>query len=115
MVRHNSTDAPTRRANLTAFLSENDGRTWVGELELDERYGVSYPDGFQSMDGAIHIAYDHLREDGEFLMATFREEDVLAGKAVSGKCRFRQVIYRLPGYAECRNKRQIHIKLMANQ
>jgi len=35
---------------------------------LDERDGVSYPDGFQSPDGTIYISYDHNRStDGEIL------------------------------------------------
>jgi len=51
---------------------------------LDERNGVSYPDGFEAPDGLIHILYDRNRHtDAEILMAKFREEDVLAGKFVS--------------------------------
>lgn len=114
-VRHDSRRVPPRRERLTAFLSEDDGMSWFGGLVIDERFGVSYPDGFQGRDGVIRVVYDHLREDGEILTAAFREEDVLASKAVSAECRFRQVIHRLPGYETCGNEKQIHIKLMANQ
>ncbi len=36
------------RSHLTAWLSEDDGKTWRGGLMLDERATVSYPDGFQA-------------------------------------------------------------------
>ncbi len=69
---------------MTAYISKDDGHTWLGGLLLDERKGISYPDGFQTSDGRIHIQYDYKRECGEILMAVFKEEDVLAGKNVSG-------------------------------
>ena len=69
---------------MSAFLSDDDGKTWRGGLLLDERSSVSYPDGFQAPDGLIHILYDWNRHtDAEILLAKFREEDVLAGKLVS--------------------------------
>ena len=53
--------------------------SWQGGLVLDERPGISYPDGFQAPDGTITISYDRNRStDGEILMARFTEEDVLA-------------------------------------
>lgn len=73
-----------KRSHMTAFLSEDDGKTWIGGLLLDERASVSYPDGFEAPDGLIHILYDWNRHtDAEILMAKFREEDVLAGKFAS--------------------------------
>lgn len=73
-----------RRSHMSAWLSEDEGKTWKGGLLLDERSSVSYPDGFESPDGLIHILYDWNRHtDAEILMAKFREEDVLAGKLVS--------------------------------
>lgn len=66
------------RTHLTAFLSEDDGATWKGGLLLDERAGVSYPDGDQAPDGTIHVIYDYSRKDArEILLASFTEEDVL--------------------------------------
>ncbi len=78
------------RTHLRAWLSDDEGQTWKGGLLLDERHAVSYPDGFESPDGVIHILYDWNRHnDAEILLATFREEDVIAGKMVSrdGKLR----------------------------
>jgi len=73
-----------RRSHMTAFLSDDDGKTWRGGLLLDERSSVSYPDGFQAPDGLIHILYDWNRHsDAEILLAKFREEDILAEKIVS--------------------------------
>lgn len=70
-----------KRTHLTAFLSKDDGHTWLGGLLLDPRAKVTYPDGFQSPDGTINILYDWNRStDAEILRARFREEDVLAGK-----------------------------------
>ncbi len=67
------------RVQLSAWLSEDDGKSWEGGLVLDDRKGVSYPDGFQAPDGTIYISYDRNRStDGEILLARFTEEDILA-------------------------------------
>lgn len=81
MVRHGGVrERTTYRSKLTAYLSKDEGLTWQGGLSLDSRRGVSYPDGFQSKDGMIYISYDRNRSmDGEILMATFTEEDILKG------------------------------------
>jgi len=93
LVKHGPLDARIGRSHLTAYLSKDDGKTWVGGLLLDERRGVSYPDGEQTPDGLIRIIYDYNRvTDRNILMATFREEDVAAGKAVSGAMRLRQLV-----------------------
>ena len=84
------------RSHLTAQLSTDDGATWNDGLLLDERSGVSYPDGVQNKEGLIRITYDRDRGGaGEILLATFREEDVAAGKDVSGEMVLKQVINML--------------------
>jgi hypothetical protein len=86
------------RSHLSAYLSDDDGRTWKGGLLLDERSGVSYPDGFQAPDGLICILYDWNRHtDAEILMARFREEDVLEGKPVSGDAKVRMPVNKATG------------------
>lgn len=85
MVKHGDTidDPTTKRHKLKAFLSEDDGATWIGGLMLDEREGVSYPDGTQAPDGTIYISYDYERaKHAHIHMARIREEDILAGKLV---------------------------------
>ncbi len=116
MVRHEvGPGEETRRQKLTACLSGDEGKTWSSGLRLDDRYGVSYPDGFQAADGRIFVCYDRMRTDGEFLLATFREEDVLAGKPVTADCVFGRPIYRLPGFQDCSDEKFVHVKLIANQ
>ncbi len=84
------------RSHLYAQLSTNDGQKWNEGLLLDERSGVSYPDGVQDKDGLIWITYDRDRQgDGEILLAKFKEEDVLAGKNVSGSVVLKQSINKL--------------------
>ena len=93
LVKHGPIDKKTGRSHLTAFVSRDDGKTWEGGLMLDERGGVSYPDGQQSADGTVYITYDYDRTGARhILFATFREEDALAGKDVSGKVRLRQLV-----------------------
>lgn len=88
----------TGRSNMTAMLSEDDGRTWTGGLLLDARDDVSYPDGVEAPDGRIYITYDRRRyHEREILMAVFREEDVLAGRVVSADARLGVAVSRAGG------------------
>ncbi len=97
LVKHGPIETPTKRSHLTAYLSADDGATWIGGLMLDEREGVSYPDGQQTEDGTIRIIYDRDRTGArEILMATFEEEDVVSGETVTGDFRLRQVVSRYP-------------------
>jgi hypothetical protein len=106
LVKYGRIDERTpARSHLTAFLSEDDGKSWRGGLLLDERRGVSYPDGFQAPDGKIFISYDRNRaKDREILLAVFTEEDVLAGRPVSGKVRLKGLINKALGPAESKRK-----------
>ncbi|MFO7694622.1 MAG: hypothetical protein R6V57_16165, partial [Vicinamibacterales bacterium] len=52
-------------------------------------------------DGLIRIIYDYNRvSDRNILMATFREEDVAAGKDVSGAVKLRQLVNKATGGQE---------------
>jgi predicted neuraminidase len=98
LVKHGPIGKKTDRSHLTAFISTDDGRTWGDGLLLDERDGVSYPDGQQTADGLIRIIYDFSRTGARhILMATFREEDAAAGRAVSGAVRLRQLVSKASG------------------
>lgn len=94
----------TGRNNLTALISEDDGKTWKGGLLLDERNNISYPDGVESKDGYFYIIYD--RERGsknqgegkhakEILMAKFTEKDILAKKIVSVDSSLKVIVSKL--------------------
>jgi len=104
LVNHLSS-TPGVRANLAAKLSKDDGATWQStSLMLDERTGVSYPDGVEAPDGRIYIIYDHNRgdrrysvgtEEREILMAVFTERDIEAGRPVDSRTRLRVTVNKL--------------------
>lgn len=103
LIKHGpkAEEAAARREELTAFLSEDDGKTFPYALMLDERFEVSYPDADIGLDGEIYISYDRNRAiDGEIIMACIREEDILAGKLVNEKSYLKRVVVapgRAPG------------------
>ncbi len=98
------------RNNLTALLSEDDGRTWKYKLLLDGRDQVSYPDLKEADDGYIYIAYDRergafkkglqsvLQDAREILYAKITEEDIIAGACVSEHSRLGAVVNKLGHY-----------------
>ena len=96
LVKHGDrVDAHEGRVKLSAWLSDDDGASWKGGLILDDRKGVSYPDGLQAPDGTIYISYDRNRSsDGEVLLARFTEEDVLANRLVGPKSALKLLISR---------------------
>ncbi|MBE6549241.1 MAG: helix-turn-helix domain-containing protein [Ruminococcaceae bacterium] len=97
----------TKRNNLTALLSDDDGKTFPYSLLLDERAQVSYPDAVESDDGYIYIVYD--RERGcykksveeayasarEILTAKITEDDIINGSLVSEKGFLKNVVCKL--------------------
>ena len=95
------------RNNLTAMLSEDDGKTFPYRLLLDERNFVTYPDAFENEDGTIDIVYDHERgalfksmeqvytQAREILHAKITEEDILHGALVSEGSYLKHVVSRL--------------------
>jgi len=104
LVKHgDKIDAHKGRVQLSAWLSDDDGKSWQGGLVLDERKGISYPDGFQAPDGTLYISYDRNRStDGEILMARFTEDDILAEKLVGPKSKLRMLISRPLGNSGAR-------------
>ncbi|MEQ8851987.1 sialidase family protein [Gimesia sp.] len=96
LIKHgDKIDAHKGRVQLSAWLSEDDGMTWQGGLVLDERKGISYPDGFQAPNGTIYISYDRNRStDGEILLARFTEQDIMTRKLNGPKSRLKMLISR---------------------
>ncbi len=93
LVKNGPVDIKTARSHLQAFISRDDGLTWEGALMLDEREGVSYPDGDQDASGIIYVVYDRGRKScQEILLASFTEDDVLRGSADSTAPELRMVI-----------------------
>jgi hypothetical protein len=99
LIKHGTTiDSHAGRSQLTAWLSDDDGQSWQGGLMLDERTGISYPDGFQAPDGTIYISYDRNRAtDGEILLARFNEQDIEAKKIEGPKSKLKLLISRPRG------------------
>ena len=97
LVTHEPPDKK-KRSHLIAHLSTDDGKTWCGGLMIDERAGVSYPDGVQAADGTIYLIYDFARTaEKQILMAAFTESDVAEGKWSSPQARQRVVINQATG------------------
>jgi hypothetical protein len=95
LVRHGQelTKPTAGREQLTAFLSEDDGKTWSPGLLLDDRGSVSYPDIAQAPNGDIYVHYDRNRyTDAEILFARFREEDAKASRLVSANASLKNII-----------------------
>ncbi len=98
------------RNNLTAMLSEDEGKTFPYRLLLDERREVAYPDAVVDSEGRIHITYD--RERGalktrfvdimnsarEILTACITEEDILNGRLTDERSYLKHVAYKLTDY-----------------
>lgn len=95
------------RNNLTALLSEDDGKTYPYSLLLDERSNVSYPDAIECDDGFIYITYD--RDRGcfktslseayecarEILTAKITEEDIIKGTLTNTQSFLKNVVNKL--------------------
>lgn len=78
----------TARSNLTAYLSDDGGKTWKYKLLIDSRNGVSYPDTVVLNDGTIYVIYDWNRtSDKKIYITVFTEEDIIAGDYVSENAR----------------------------
>lgn len=91
---------PKTRKNLTAMISDDDGRTFPHKLLLDERK-TSYPDGTETADGSLYLIYDqerYTRGAQQILFAKINEADILAGKIVTPTSRLAQKINRLADY-----------------
>lgn len=102
LVKHGAevTRATDGRTHLTAFLSKDDGATWLGGLLLEPRTEKksSYPDVCQFADGTIGVLYDYGRDDpSEILLGRFTEADVLAGSIVSPGSKLGLLVSRATG------------------
>lgn len=109
LIYHNKS---SERTNLTAFLSEDDGKTFPYSLLLDEREFVSYPDATIDKDGFIHIVYD--RERGcfknsvseayscarEIIISEICEEDIINGTIINKQSYLKRIVSKLDTLAE---------------
>jgi hypothetical protein len=69
------------RSHLAAWVSDDDGQTWQGDLLIDERENVSYPDVALAGDGTIHLVYDHTRNvTGDIVLVELTEQQIREGR-----------------------------------
>ena len=93
LVKNGPTDKRIGRSRITAFVSDDDGATWLGGLVLDERNHVSYPDAAEGPDGFIHVVHDRERTKArEILHHRFTEADVRAGCLVTPGSRLKAIV-----------------------
>ncbi|MAX24626.1 MAG: hypothetical protein CMJ19_08995 [Phycisphaeraceae bacterium] len=87
LISHHITDTVRQsdnkwpaRSHLTAWVSDDEGQTWLGELLIDEREQVSYPDVDIADDGTIHVIYDYQRyKDRQILYVALTEDHIRQG------------------------------------
>lgn len=96
VIPHPNGGSRGSRNELTAYLSDDRGRTWKGGLVLDERTDVAYPDVVEGSDGFVYVSYDHGRNSltDEILFAKVRVEDILERKIVRPGSSLKNVIFR---------------------
>ena len=77
-------DRQLGRSRMMAYVSDDDGASWMGGLVLDERDNVSYPDAAQGVDGTIYIVHDRERTQAkEILFHRVTEADIRAGRVIT--------------------------------
>ncbi len=84
LVKHGAsmTSATSARSNLTVFISDDDGVSWKGGLEIDARTGISYPDIAFHGD-YIYVQYDYNRTtNANIIIAKFNANDII-NKSIS--------------------------------
>ncbi|WP_186776321.1 sialidase family protein [Rubripirellula reticaptiva] len=85
------------RARMTAYLSDDDGKTFSHKLLLCDDGQISYPSATINKDGAIYIAYDQGRGvigQHTIFLSKISEEDILAGELVDGESFLNNVVSR---------------------
>ena len=84
------------RYNMTAFLSEDDGRSWCASLLVDTG-NSSYPDAVEDENGNIYLVHDRGRcAAREIVISRFTEEDILNGKLTDHSSFVNQIISKAP-------------------
>lgn len=94
-------DSTSSRTALTAFLSEDDGKSWQYSLLIDDRSDVAYPEITEDNEGYIYLIYDKGRaREKEVRLSIFNEEDIRTGAIVSEKGRNKIAVIKDKNYRE---------------
>ena len=87
----------TARTRMTAYLSDDDGKTFTHKMLLCDEGQISYPSATLSKDGTIYIVYDQGRGvigQHTIFLSKVTEEDILAGKLVKGESFLNNIVSR---------------------
>ena len=87
----------TARTRMTAYLSDDDGKTFAQKMLLCDDGQISYPSATLGKDGAIYIVYDQGRGvigQHTIFLSKITEEDILAGKLVDGGSFLNRIVSR---------------------
>ena len=101
-------DDPSQRTKMTAFLSEDDGKTYPYSFLLDDRENISYPDAVEMPDESIMIVYDRGRTapgQKEILSARLTQEEIKHGKISAADSWLRRIISKAPEKPFCGEER----------
>lgn len=97
IVNHATTSS---RAQLYAYLSEDNGNTWPYKMEIDGRDDVSYPCAYER-GGKIYITWDKGRYlEKEIRLTILTEADIKAGELGEGSSLKLAVSKLNPAYTE---------------
>jgi hypothetical protein len=87
----------TARTRMTAYLSDDDGKTFSHRLLLCDEGQISYPSMTLAKDGSIYIVYDQGRGvigQHTIFLSKITEEDILAGKLVKNESFLNTIVSR---------------------
>jgi hypothetical protein len=87
----------TTRTRMTAYLSDDDGKTFTHRMLLCDDGQISYPSVVLSKNGSIYIVYDQGRGvigQHTIFLSKITEEDILAGKLINGKSFLNNIVSR---------------------
>ena len=87
----------TARTRMTAYLSDDDCKTFSHKMLLCDEGEISYPSATLGKDGAIYIVYDQGRGvvgQHTIFLSKITEEDILAGKRVSAESFLNNIVSR---------------------
>ena len=87
----------TARTRMTAYLSDDDGKTFPHKVLLCDDGQISYPSATLSKDGSIYVVYDQGRGvigQHTIFLSKITEEDILAGKLVNGESFLNNIVSR---------------------
>jgi hypothetical protein len=82
---------------MTAYLSDDDAKTFTHKLLLCDDGEISYPSATLGQDGSIYIVYDQGRGrigQHTIFLSRVTEEDILAGKLVNGESFLNNIVSR---------------------